>query len=89
MSTTIQISNDVQKKLFQFINQKEKELGHRITYNEAIQLLLEDQCQKMTKQDFIKHVERFQGILDIDDVTRARNEERKLEIERERKLRRY
>jgi hypothetical protein len=51
-------------------------------------LFQEDQSQKM-KHDFIKHVEKFQGILDIDDVKRARNEEKKLEIEHERRFSRY
>lgn len=89
MATTIQISDDVQKKLFKFKNQKEKEMGYRITYNEAIQILLENQQQKMDKQSFIKHIESFQGILDIDETIQARNEARKLDNDRERRFSRY
>ena len=50
--------------------------------------LQEDQSQK-NKQDFIKHIEKLQGLFNIDDIMRARNEKKKLEFERERRLSRY
>jgi predicted CopG family antitoxin len=83
MATTIQISDEVQKRLFQFINQKEKELGRRITYNDAITLLLEKQPAMIEKRDLINHVEQYQGIMNITDAKKARQEERKLARERE------
>lgn len=89
MATTIQISDEVQKRLFLFINEKEKEMGRRVTYSEAIQMLLENQVQQMDKEAFIKHVEKFQGILNIDDARKARDEERRLEREREQRLDRH
>ncbi|MBN2153150.1 MAG: hypothetical protein JW839_16980 [Candidatus Lokiarchaeota archaeon] len=84
MATTIQISDEVQKRLFTFMNQKERELGHRLTYNDAIELLLENQIEHIGKDEFIKHVEKYQGIIDYNGAKKARNEERQLERERER-----
>jgi hypothetical protein len=89
MATTIQISEEVQQKLFQFMNQKEKELGYRISYNDAIEMLLETQGQRMDKKSFINHIEKFMGILDITDVIQARNEERQLEHVRDQRFDRY
>ncbi len=86
MATTIQISDNVQRRLFTFMNQKEKELGHRLTYNDAIELLLESQIVRVEKDEFIKHVEKYQGIIDYNDARKARNEERQLEREREHAL---
>jgi hypothetical protein len=83
MATTIQISDEVQKRLFLFINQKEKELGRRITYNDAITLLLEGQPARIEKRDLINHVEQYQGIMNIADAKKARREERKLARERD------
>jgi hypothetical protein len=83
MATTIQITDEVQKRLFLFINQKEKELGRRITYSAAITLLLESQPARIEKRDLINHVEQYQGIMNITDAKKARHEERKLARERE------
>ncbi|MEX2714883.1 MAG: hypothetical protein Q6353_009940 [Candidatus Sigynarchaeum springense] len=84
MATTIQISDAVQKRLFMLKNQKEKEFGRRLTYNDVIELLLENQIARVEKDEFIKHVEKYQGIIDYKDAKKARNEERQLERERER-----
>jgi len=86
MATTIQISDEVQKRLFTFMNQKEKELGHRLSYNDAIELLLESQIVRVEKDEFIKHVEKYQGLINYKDARKARNEERQLEREREHAL---
>ncbi|GAG86868.1 unnamed protein product, partial [marine sediment metagenome] len=42
MVTTIQISEEIRKKLFQVINQLEKVRKRRVTYNEAIKFLLKE-----------------------------------------------
>lgn len=86
MATSIQISDEVHKRLFKYMNQKERELGHRLTYNDAIELLLENQILRVEKDEFIKHVEKYQGIINYNDAKKARNEERQLEHEREHAL---
>ena len=63
ITTTIQISVEIQKKLFQFINKMEKKLGRRITYNEAIQYLLESQEPKFNRKKFLQNIEKYFGML--------------------------
>ena len=83
MATTIQVSEDVRRRLFSYINEKEKELGRRLSYNDAIKLLLEGQSGKMAKKDFMNHVAQFEGILDISDARSSRNKEKSMELRRD------
>ena len=61
-STTIQISKKIKKKLFELINRLEKKWGRRITYDEAIEFLLEEKVTKVNKEEFLKNIKKFQGI---------------------------
>lgn len=89
ITTTIQISADVQQKLFQLINKIEKELGRRITYNEAIQYLLDGQKAKLDKKEFIRNLEKFRGTLKPGEGKTFLKEMRELENERDKQLNRY
>ena len=40
MTTTIQLSQETQSKLFQVVSQLQSELGKRVSYDEAIALLI-------------------------------------------------
>ncbi len=89
MATTIQISEKVKKKLFQIVNRLEQKLGRRITYNEAIEDLIEKSSNKLSKEEFINHIEKYMGLLDIDEAKKILKEERALDLDRERKFNRY
>ena len=89
MATTIQISEEVKKKLFQIINRMEQKLGRRITYNEAIEELIEKSFKKLSKEEFIGHIEKYMGLFDIQEAKKLLKEERALDLERERKFSRY
>ena len=89
MATTIQISEKVKKKLFQIINRLEQKLGRRITYNEAIEELIDNSFRKLSKEEFISHIEKFMGLFDIKEATKILKEERALDLDRERKFNRY
>jgi hypothetical protein len=86
MKTTIQISKDTKKKLFTFINQLERELKKRITYDEAIQFLLEHRKIIVDKKSFIENIEQFEGILDEGEGKRLLKQLREKERERENRL---
>ncbi|MHA1491882.1 MAG: hypothetical protein ACTSRI_19790 [Promethearchaeota archaeon] len=89
MSTTIQISKEVKQRLFRFINQIEKKLSKRISYNEAIKYLLDAQEKKMDKKDLIKHLEKFRGILNLGEGKKYLKELREIERERDRRFNSY
>jgi len=89
MATTIQISEKVKKNLFQLINKMEQKLGRRISYNEAIEDLIENSFKKLSKKEFITHIEKYMGLFDIEEAKKLLKEERALDFERERKFSRY
>ncbi|HUX99993.1 MAG TPA: hypothetical protein VMV49_10605 [Candidatus Deferrimicrobium sp.] len=89
ITTTIQISDEVQRKLFQLINKMEKELGRRISYNEAIQYLLDKQKSKVDKKHFIKNLEKFRGTLKPGEGKEYLKEMRALENERDKRIDRH
>ncbi|MHA1721409.1 MAG: hypothetical protein ACTSWX_12115 [Promethearchaeota archaeon] len=89
MATTIQISEKVKKKLFQIINKMEQELGRRISYNEAIEKLIENSTKRLSKNELINHIEKYMGIFDINEARKLLKEERELDLERERKFSRH
>ncbi|MHA1612042.1 MAG: hypothetical protein ACTSVZ_09745 [Promethearchaeota archaeon] len=65
MATTIQISKTAQKRLFKIMNKMEKDRGIRVTYNDAILLLLDKISHHDHPQDLISHIAKFEGIIDI------------------------
>lgn len=86
MATTIQISKKTKKKLFMVINRLEKQLGRRVTYDEAINFLVKEERVDLNKLDFIKHIKKYQGILKPGEGKRLLRELRKIDYERERKI---
>jgi len=88
MTTTIQISEEVRKKLFQLMNRMEKELGRRVSYNEAIQSLLGEEDRKPDKKQFLKNLEPYFGILKPGEGIQYLKELRQLEYERDKRFNR-
>jgi succinate dehydrogenase/fumarate reductase-like Fe-S protein len=86
MATTIQISEDTKKKLFTLINQLERKWKKRITYDEAIKYLLENRKIVVDKENFIKNIEKFEGILEEGEGKELLKQLRKEDRERENRL---
>ena len=85
-STTIQISEKTKSKLFAIINKLEKKWGRRVTYDEAIELLIEERLIQVDKKDFLNNLKKFQGILAPEEGTSLLKELRREELEREEKF---
>jgi len=83
-STTIQISKKIKNKLFELINRLEKKWGRRITYDEAIEFLLEEKVTKVNKEEFLNNIKKFQGILKGEGRSLLK-ESRRVDLEREEK----
>ena len=81
-STTIQISKKIKNKLFELINRLEKKWGRRITYDEAIEFLLEEKVTKVNKEEFLNNIKKFQGILKGEGRSLL-TESRRVDLERE------
>jgi len=81
-STTIQISKKIKNKLFELINRLEKKWGRRITYDEAIEFLLEEKVTKVNKEEFLNNIKKFQGILKGEGRSLL-IESRRVDLERE------
>ncbi len=60
MTTTIQLSEETQGKLFQLVARLQSELGKRVSYDEAIALLIE---QTQGTQEARDHFEKLFGAL--------------------------
>lgn len=86
MATTIEISEKTKKKLFSLVNQLEKEWNKKITYDEAIQFLLENRKIIINKEEFIQNIEKFEGILEKGEGKKLLKELRNKEREREDRL---
>jgi len=86
MPTTIQISEETKKKLFLVMNNLEKKWGRRVTYDEAIKLLLQKETNEVDKDQFLKNIKLFQGILKPGEGKKLLKELRKESHEREKKL---
>ena len=86
MTTTIQVSEETQKKLFQIINALEDLKGKRVTYNEAIEYLLQEHERKFDKEQFLNTMKKFQGIFKQGEATKLLNESRQLDREREKRI---
>ena len=86
MTTTIQISEETKKKLFSVMNQLERRWGRRVTYDEAIKYLLQEEKNEVNKEQFLKDIKKFQGILKPGEGKKLLKELRKESYEREKKL---
>jgi len=85
-TTTIQISKKIKNRLFELINKLEKKWGRRITYDEAIEFLLEEKVTKVNKEEFLNNIKKFQGILKSGEGKSLLKELRSVEFEREEKI---
>ena len=85
-TTTIQISEKTRSKLFKIINKLEKRLGHRVTYDEAIEFLIKEKVTNVSKEEFLNNLKQFQGILKPGEGMSLLKELRREELEREEKL---
>ena len=83
MATTIQISKTAQKRLFKIMNEMEKKQGVRVTYNDAILLLLDKISRHDQPQDLISHIAKFEGIIDISEARKILVKERQKDEYRE------
>ncbi len=85
-STTIQISKKIKNKLFELINELEKNCGRRVTYDEAIEYLIEEKVNKVNKEEFLESIRKYQGILKEGEGISLLEELRSIEFEREENL---
>lgn len=86
MTTTIQISEETKKKLFLVMNKLEKKWGRRVTYDEAIKFLFQEEKNIIDKVQFLKNIKKYQGILKPGEGKDLFKELRKESYEREKKL---
>ncbi len=63
MTTTIQITNETKRKLFDLKLKLEKEKGSAVTYNELINYLLENRKNYLTDRVNMKEFRQFEEIL--------------------------
>jgi len=86
MPTTIQISEEIKKKLFMIMNQLEKEWGRRVTYDEAIKFLLKEKKIEFNREEFLKNLKKYQGILKPNEGKDLLKELRERDYEREQRF---
>jgi hypothetical protein len=60
LTTTIQLSEETQTKLFQIVSQLQSELGKRVSYDEAIALLI---ARTEGRREAREHFEKLFGAL--------------------------
>lgn len=63
MTTTIQIDEETEKKLFQIKLKLEKERGSAVTYNDLINFLLKNSSISASKKKGLKEFRELKGIL--------------------------
>jgi hypothetical protein len=63
MTTTIQVDDEIKKKLFEIKLKLEKEKGAAVTYNEIIAHLIENQYQNLKKRRKMKEFRKLKGVL--------------------------
>jgi hypothetical protein len=63
MTTTIQIDDNIKKKLFKIKLKLEEEKGSSVTYNELISFLIRNQKTNILKKKNMIDFRRFEGIL--------------------------
>ncbi len=86
MPTTIQISEETKKKLFMIMNQLEKDWGRRVTYDEAIKFLLKEEKIEFNREEFLKNLKKYQGILKPNEGKDLLKELREKNYEREKRF---
>ena len=82
MTTTIQVDDEIKKKLFKIKLKLEEERGSAVTYNEIIEYLIRHQKTNIIKKKNMEEFRRFEGILPASALEEYL-EEKKKELERE------
>ncbi len=86
MTTTIQISDETKKKLFMVMNLLEKKWGRRVTYDETIKFLLQEEIEETDKNKFLINIKKYQGILKSSETRKLLRELREEDYEREQRF---
>jgi len=82
MTTTIQVDDEIKKKLFKIKLKLEEEKGSAVTYNEIIDFLIRHQKTNILKKKNMEEFRRFEGILPASALDEYL-ERKKKELERE------
>ncbi|TFG20946.1 MAG: hypothetical protein EU529_14150 [Promethearchaeota archaeon] len=82
MTTTIQIDDEIKKKLFKIKLILEEEKGSAVTYNEIIKFLLDSQSTNINRKRYLQEFRKLKGILPKSAMT-IYLEEKKKELIRE------
>jgi hypothetical protein len=77
MSTTIQIDKHTKKELFQLKSELEFELGRSVTYNEIIQMLVDEKKKRKTQKNNNYLLRQLKGILPNKALNDYRSEKMK------------
>ncbi len=85
MTTTIQISDETKKKLFMVMNLLEKKWGRRVTYDETIKFLLQEEIEEIDKNKFLINIKKYQGTLKSSETRKLLRELREEDYEREKR----
>jgi hypothetical protein len=63
MTTTIQIDDEIKKKLFNIKLKLEEEKGSSVTYNEIIKYLIEHHSLSIIRKNDLQEFQKLKGIL--------------------------
>lgn len=80
-STTIQLDQKIKDELFLLKNQIEKKLGRSISYNELINMLLENNKASLLRRN-LKEFQKLRGIISRDSI-KTFQKERKIDSKAE------
>ena len=77
MTTTIQIDDEIKKKLFQIKLKLEEQKGSAVTYNEIIKFLIDNQSTNIIRKANLREFRKLKGILPKSAMTMYLEEKQK------------
>ena len=77
MTTTIQIDDEIKKKLFQIKLKLEEQKGSAVTYNEIIKFLIDNQSTNIIRKANLQEFRKLKGILPKSAMTMYLEEKQK------------
>ena len=77
MTTTIQIDDEIKKKLFKIKLKLEEEKGSAVTYNEIIEYLIKNQSTNIIRKKDLIEFRKLKGILPKSAMSMYLEEKRK------------
>lgn len=86
MTTTIQIDDDIKKKLFKIKLKLEEQKGRAVTYNEIIEFLIFNQSTSIIKKTNLQDFRKLKGFLPRSALNLYLKEKQKELIEEEGKV---